>query len=318
MAAAGTSFCLGASNIAAQQQSRQPRIGFLSASSFPDPNLENFRHGLQALGYVEGRNVSIEVRYAERRPARYGPLLEELLQSRITILVTAGPASQVAPIAGRSIPTVIAFSGDPVDAGLVTSLARPDNNVTGVALLQLDIAAKRVDLLAEAVPGVRHIGLISNVNHPGERSEVKVTLAAADSRGLKVRYFPVRTDEDFSAAFAAVESDACDALMTFPEALSNFNREAIAKFALRHRLPSIFGWRSYAEAGGLMAYGPSISEAYTRVAYYVDRIVRGVSPPDLPIEQPTRIELVLNMRTAKSLGIAFPTAIVARADDLID
>lgn len=301
------------------QGGRPPaRIGYLSGSSPPDRGLEYILIGLGRLGYRGGRDFVIEERYADRNYARFPALVEELLRSRIDIMVVAGPAMRAAPLAARSVPVVFVFSGDPVDAGFVSSFARPGGNMTGVSLLQLHLAAKRVELIKEAAPTITRLAILSNPNHPGEPSELQATRRAAEAQNLAHAYFTVRDASEFGPAFAAIQGAGCDAMLTFPEAVTVFHRAEITAFAREYRLPTVFGWKIYAEAGGLMAYGPDLEEAYARAGFYIDRILKGTHPGNLPIEQPTRIELVANLRTSKAIGLPFPQSLTFRADEVIE
>jgi putative ABC transport system substrate-binding protein len=302
----------------AQQRGKPARIGYLSATSAPDFNLESFLAGMRALGYSEGRDFVLEARYADRNYSRFPDLLEELLRARVDVIVTGGPAFRTAPLAGLPIPVVFGFSGDPVDAGIVASLARPGGNVTGVSFLSLDLSIKRVELLKEAMPTMTRVAVLANSTHPGELSEMKATREAARALGLAIEHFEVQTDESFAPAFAAIAESKCDGLLAFPDALKNFNRQKIVAFALSRRLPSIYGWKMYADAGGLLSYGPVLYDAQARLAVYVDKILKGAKPADLPVEQPTKLEMVVNRKTAKALGLEIPPGLILRADVVID
>lgn len=193
--------------------------------------------------------------------AWFPALVEELLHARVDLIVTGGPASQAAPLAAMSVPVVFGFSGDPVDAGIVASFARPGGNATGVSFLALDLSVKRIDLLKEAMPTMTRVAVLSNPDHAGDASELKATRETAVALGLAIEHFEVRTDDGFEPAFAAIAQSKCDGLLAFPDAIANFNRQKIVAFTLRHRLPSIYGWKMYAEAGGLMSYGPVLYDA---------------------------------------------------------
>jgi putative tryptophan/tyrosine transport system substrate-binding protein len=303
---------------AQQQPSKAARIGYLSAASAPDVNIEIFRQGMRSFGYVEGPDFVIEPRYAERDYSRFPALIEELLRAKVELIVTGGPSSRAAPLAGRSVPVVFGFSGDPVEAGIVTSFARPATNATGMSFLALDLAAKRVEMLKEAAPTVTRLAVLSNPEHAGEPSELRVTREAARNLGLEVVYFPVETDDSFEPTLGKIAGSDCDALVAFPDALTFFHRQAIAGFAKDANLPSIFGWKPFVEAGGLMSYGPNLREAFARLAFYVDKILKGAKPSDLPVEQPTKFELAINLKTAKALGLTLPVTLQARADEMIE
>ena len=301
-----------------QQRAKPARIGYLSAASPPDNNLESFRGGMRALGYGEGRDFVLEVRYAGRDYSRFPALVEELLRTRIDLMVAAGPASRAAPFAAASVPVVFGFSGDPVDAGIVASFARPGGNATGLSFLSLDLAVKRLDLLKEAMPTMTRVAVMSNPDHAGDASELRATRETARALGLATEHFEVRTDDSFEPVFAAIAESKCDGLLAFPDALTNFNRQRIVAFALRRRLPSIYGWKMYADAGGLMSYGPVLHDAHARLAVYVDKILKGAKPADLPVEQPTKLEMVVNLKTARAIGVEISPGLILRADELIE
>jgi putative ABC transport system substrate-binding protein len=301
-----------------QQRAKPARIGYLSASSPPDNNFESFLEGMRALGYGEGRDFVLEVRYAGREYGRFPALVDELLRARVDVIVAGGPAFRTAALTALSVPVVFGFSGDPVEAGIVASLARPGGNVTGVSFLSLDLSAKRVELLKEAMPAMTRVAVLANSTHPGEASELKATREAAGKLGIAIEHFEVQSDDSFEPAFAAIAQSKCDGLIAFPDALKNFNRRKIVAFALRRRLPSIYGWKMYAEAGGLMSYGPVQSDAFARLAVYVDKILKGAKPADLPVEQPTKLEMVVNVKTAKALGLEIPPGLILRSDELIE
>jgi putative ABC transport system substrate-binding protein len=293
------------------------RIGYLAATR-SEARDESFRDSMTSLGYVEERDYVVRLRTVERQYDRFAPMMRELLAEGIDILITAGPATRVAPEASRSVPTVFAFSGNPVDAGFVASMARPGGNLTGISFMQLDLAAKRVQLLKEASPRIARLAALSNAFHPGEPSELRVTREAAQGMGIDLTYFPVRTDQDMRNAISAIADSDCDGLVCFPEALSTYFRQPIADMARERRLPSAFGWRVYCEAGGLMANGPDVAAGYARLAVFVDKIVKGAKASSLPIEQPTRIELVVNLATSRAIGLQLPPSLLQMADDLIE
>jgi putative tryptophan/tyrosine transport system substrate-binding protein len=271
-----------------------------------------------AVGYREGRDFVIEARYASRDYSKFPALSDELLRAQVELIVAGGPAFRTWRLAAVPVPVVFLFSGDPVDAGIVSSFARPGGNVTGVSLLSLDLSIKRVQLLKEAMPTMTRVAVLSNPTHPGEVSELKATREAALKLGLAIEHFAVESDNDFDPAFAAIAASTCDGLIAFPDALKNFNRQKIVAFALSRRLPSIYGWKMYAEAGGLMSYGPILDDVSVRVAVYVDKILKGAKPADLPVEQPTKLEMVVNRQTAKALGLEIPPGLILRADEVIE
>ena len=312
---AATAWPLGAR---AQQRAKPARIGYLSSSSPPDVFLESFIRGMGVVGYGEGRDFVIEARYAGRDYSKFPALADELLRAQVDLIVAGGPAFRTWRLAAVPVPVVFLFSGDPVDAGIVASFARPGGNVTGVSLLSLDLSMKRLDLLKEAMPTMTRVAVLSNPTHPGEASELRATREAARALGLAIEHFEVGSDDDFEPAFAAIAQSKCDGLIAFPDALKNFNHQKIVGFALRRRLPSIYGWKMYAEAGGLMSYGPVLDDVSVRVAVYVDKILKGAKPADLPVEQPTKLEMVVNLKTAKALGLEIPPGLILRADALLE
>jgi len=302
----------------AKQGAKSGRIGYLSSSSPPDVFLESFIRGMGAVGYGEGRDFVIEARYARRDYSKFPALADELLRAQVDLIVAGGPAFRTLRPAAVPVPVVFLFSGDPVEAGIVASFARPGGNVTGVSLLSLALSIKRLDLLKEAMPIMTRVAVLSNLTHPGELSELSATREAARALGLAIEHFDVESDDDFEPTFAAIAQSKCDGLIAFPDALKNFNNKKIVEFALRRRLPSIYGWRMYAEAGGLMSYGPVLDDVSVRVAVYVDKILKGAKPADLPVEQPTKLEMVVNLKTAKVLGLEIPHGLILRADALLE
>jgi putative ABC transport system substrate-binding protein len=308
---------LAAPRILAQVRKRL-RIGYLSPTSPPDPNLESFRRGMLESGRAEGDDYELEIRYAGRDYSRITDLAQELLAARVDIMVTAGAMTGVARLAAQTVPVVFGFSGDPVDAGIVESFAHPGGNATGFSMLQLDIASKRVELLKELAPSIDRVAVIANPGHPGVGSELQATRDAAKFLGLQVEVFEPANDETFPPVMRAVAASDWNALLAFPEALTLSHRETLAGAALHRRAPSAFGWKLYAQAGGLVSYGPDMAHAFMRLAYFVDRISSGARAADLPIERPTKLELVLNLKTANALGLTIPPSLLARADEVIE
>lgn len=295
---------------------RLPRIGYLSAFEAPDRDVESLRAGLRAFGHVEGQTYTLETRYAERRFERFGALLDELLTIGVSVLALGGSATQVARRAEQRVPVVFAMSGDPIEAGLITSIPRPGGNVTGISFLALDLVPKRLSLLKEAAPGVRRVGVVSNPQHAGERNERRVTEEAAHTLSIEIVYRP--TNVDMARALATIRDAGCDGLTAFPEAVTSAAAAQLADFAIENAMPSVFGWRNFTVAGGLMSYGPVRHDAYARMGYFIDRILRGAKPSDLPAEFPTVIELVINQRTARRLDLTIPHILASRADEVIE
>jgi putative tryptophan/tyrosine transport system substrate-binding protein len=216
------------------------------------------------------------------------------------------------------VPVVFGFSGDPVDAGIVASFARPGGNATGISFLALALAAKRVDVLKEVAPQLSRLAILSNPDHAGEASELRAAREAARTLNVAVEYFQVRTDDEFERSLSAIAAARCDGLLSFPEALTLFHIKSIAQFALQQRIPSIYGWRVFAQNGGLITYGPNLRDAYAHLATFVVKILRGARPADLPVEQPNRIETIVNLKTAQLIGLPISSQLLLRADEVIE
>jgi putative tryptophan/tyrosine transport system substrate-binding protein len=299
-----------------------PKIGFLVPASgiyirTPTAIFDAFRRGLTDLGYIEGRSVRYEYRSGPDRAAR-DDMAAELVRLEVDVLVAAGAAAFSAKAASASIPIVFGFSGDPVQAGLVDSLARPGHNMTGVTFLTTELAGKRLDLLKKAAPAISQVAVMAFPGHPGEQSEWRAWEDAARALGVSLHLFELKNAADVDQALATVASGTIDAIHALPDGVTAESRVRIAEFALTQHLPSIFGWKEYAEAGGLMSYGPNMEESWHRVAAFVDKILKGAKPADLPVEQPTRFELIVNLKTAKAIGITVPQILLAQADEVIE
>jgi putative ABC transport system substrate-binding protein len=279
--------------------------------------VDGFREGLRKHGYIEGQNVILELRYAPGNLDALRAAISELTQMPVAFIVSSGPAIQAIKTV-RGVSVLFAISGDPIELGIAKSLARPGGDFTGSTFLSLEVAGKRVQLLKEAVPRLRTLAALSNTNHPGEASERRVTESAAQALGIGLTYVPFGAAGELDRALDAVREARPDGVVVFPDGSTMANRVKIAQFAIMQRLPSMFGWSEYCDAGGLLSYGANQRDAYVRLASYADRLLRGAKPADLPIEQPTRFELVLNVRTARILGITVPQSIVLAADRLIE
>jgi putative ABC transport system substrate-binding protein len=302
----------------AQKPPTVRKIGFLgSAASGFILSYEVFRQSLRELGYVEGHNIAIEYRSAEGRP-RLFELANELVREKVEVIVAAGgPAARSAKEATKMIPIVFTTSGDPVEAGFVDSLARPGGNMTGTSWLSFELVGKRLELLKEAVPRVSRVAILSNPQHPGEQRELRETQSTARAMGMTLDYHQTRTSAEFDAAYDAISKQNVNGLLVFPEAITLANRQGIIGFAAKHRLPRMLGWKEFVEAGGLMSYGPNRDESYRRIAVYVDKILKGTKPADLPAELPLRFELVINLKTAKDIGVTITPNVLARADRVV-
>jgi putative ABC transport system substrate-binding protein len=305
----------------AQQPGKVWRIGFLSAQSRPAflGLYAGFQQGMAELGYVEGRDFTGEFRFAEGQYARLPGLAAELVGLRVDVLFTAVTAA-LRPLqqATHTIPIVFASINDPVGNGFVASLARPGGNTTGLAGSTDDTAPKQLDLLATIVPGVTRGGLLGNPDNPSYPPILKNTQGAARQAGLALVPAQARNLLEIEQAFTAFGNDRVQAFMTAPDSVFFAQRQHIAEFALRNRLPSMFGQREYAAAGGLMSYGESVKEFYRRAAAFVDKIFKGAKPADLPVEQPTRFHLVINRKTAEALGVTIPPQLYVFADEVIE
>jgi ABC-type uncharacterized transport system substrate-binding protein len=305
----------------AQEPGKLPRIGFLgnSTAALEADLLQAFRNGLRELGYVEGRNIAIEQRWAEGSYDRLPALVAELVAAKVAMIVTAGtPAALAAVAVAPAIPLVMVAVGDPIGVGLVQSLARPGGNATGLTSISPDLEAKRLHLLRELMPKVSRIAFIWN---PGNaymlRDEREVRTAAAPLN-IRVLALSVRHEDEFEAAFAAITREGVEAMLVPADRLFLHNRERIIAFARRSRLPVISAYRELVEAGGLMSFGPSYAVMHRQAARFVDKILKGAKPAELPVEQPARFELVIDLRTAKALGIDIPPSLLARADEVIE
>jgi putative tryptophan/tyrosine transport system substrate-binding protein len=306
----------------AQQATKVYRIGWLSAGSRPagpDPRLDTFQHGLRDLGYVEGQNLRIEHRYAEGSDARLGDLAAELARLPVDVIVAGGSAAtRAAQQATRTIPIVMASSGNPVGLGFVASLARPGGNITGMSNFVAELPGKQLELLKEAVPQRTRIAVLTNPASPAHGPEMEYLAVAAKALGVHVHIVGLRRRDELAGAFAAMIREGAEALVVLGEPLL-LDRliSAIVDLAAQYRLPAIYRWRRDVEAGGLMSYGPNQPAIWRRFAYYVDRILQGTPPADLPVEQPTKFELVLNLKTAKALGLTFPPTLLIQADEVM-
>jgi putative ABC transport system substrate-binding protein len=308
---------------AAQQAKKVYRIGYLSSL---DPSAESTRSeairlALRELGYIEGQNSAIEYRYSEGKSDRLPELAAELVRLKVDIIVVGGgePWIRAAKNATKTIPIVMVGPGrDPVEAGLVESLARPGGNVTGITNFSIELGGKRLELLKEAVPKVARVAVLYDPVTPGGVRELKEVLpVAARALGLTIQPWEVRAADGFDMVFGALNKERPDGLYVTSGPLLNANQKRIVGFALKSRLPSVYNGREYVDAGGLMSYGADLADIYRRVAYFVDKILKGAKPSDLPVEQPTKFELVINLKTAKQIGLTIPQKVLGRADKVI-
>ena len=304
---------------AAQGQGRAPRIGWLTAQRPPSlvPYVEAFRTSLAELGFAEGRNLAIDFRYGDDDITRVRALADELVRLPVDLIVVQGEAVLEIKATKLPVPVVYAYSGDPVAAGLAESLARPNASMTGLTYLALELNGKRLELLRELVPGVRRVALLANPEYPGESAERANAEATAARINFDVSHVPARTSDELAAAFARMTSDRTQAISLFADSFTVQNRAAIMAFGMRQKIPVVSSWPVFADSGALCTYGPRLVDSYRRLAYYADRVLRGTKPAELPIEQPTTIETIINLKTADALGLKIPPAVLVRADRVI-
>jgi putative ABC transport system substrate-binding protein len=309
--------------VTAQPREKVPRIGYLNPGSSSDPlrqrRLEAFRQSLRELGYEEGKNIAIESRWAEGKYDRYPALAADLVRLKVDVIVAqSGGATQAAQQATRTIPIVMSIVLDPVGSGLVPSLARPGGNVTGTSFMGPDLVGKQLELLKELVPKVSRVAFLLHPANPGSALILREAEAAARILKVRLQLLEARGPPEIDSAFAAMTRERVGALLIFPDPLFGTQRRQIAELAAKRRIPAIYGGAvEYAEAGGLMVYGPNIPDLERRAATYVDKILKGAKPADLPVEQPTKFELIINLKTAKALGLTIPQSVLGRADEVI-
>jgi putative ABC transport system substrate-binding protein len=310
---------VGSPLVTRAQQAKRPIIGFLgvSTSSAWTHWTGAFVRRLGELGWTEGRNLTIEYRWAEGRGERYVEVAAEFVRLKVDVIVTGGSAIQAAMQATSTIPIVFALSVDPIAGGLVTSLARPGGNVTGLSVLSNETASKRLEILREGIPGLRRLAVLGNGSYAGSIDEMREVQSAARSLGIEVDRLEIRHAADIAPAFDKLKSGT-QALYVCPDALVNANRARIGILALGVRVPTMFGFREYVDPAGLMSYGPHVPDLFRRAGEYVDKILRGAKAGELPVEQPTKFELVVNLTVAKALGIKLPEAFLLRADEVIE
>jgi putative ABC transport system substrate-binding protein len=304
----------------AQQADKLPTIGFLGVTtpSAQSQRTAAFSQRLRELGWIEGRTVTIDYRWMEGRVERSAEIVAEFVRLKVDVIVTAATAPVIAAKQATSvIPIVFAAAADPVGNGLVASLARPGGNVTGLSIQSPDLAGKRLDILREVIPGLHRLAIMANVGTPGALREMREVQAMATALGLEVDTLEILRVEDIAPAFEALQ-DRADALYVCADPLVNANRIRVVTLAWGARVPTLFGERENVDAGGLMSYGPSLADLYRRAANHVDKILRGAKPGDIPIEQPTKFDLIINFKTAKVLGLEIPPTLLALADEVIE
>jgi putative tryptophan/tyrosine transport system substrate-binding protein len=301
----------------AEQPARVPQIGYLMHRSGATEFDQAFLEALRSLDYVEGQNIAIEWRFSDGDDTALPALATELVDRQVNVLVTASSAIPAAKDATSRIPIVMATSGDPVSDGFVVSLGRPGGNITGLSALHPSLTGKRLELLKDVVPRVSRVAVLRNAGNPSSEREFSETEAAGQILDLELQPLPLRRGEDLEEAFAAATAYGAHALLVLSDAFTFTHRRRIIELAVDSRLPSMFPTKAYTEAGGLICYGPNVVDLYRRAAYYVDRILKGTKPADLPVEQPMRFDFVVNLKTAKELGITFPNEIMLQVTEVI-
>ena len=304
----------------AQQPKKVPRIGYLSATS-PSVNptrIEAFRQGLRELGYVEGKNIIIEWRYAEGKLDRVGELAADLMRLKVDVIVTGGPT--ITPAVKRTtttIPIVMGYDNDPVGSGFVASLAHPGGNITGLSALFPELSGKRLELLKEIIPTLSRVAVIGTSTQPGNPQALKEAELAGGPLRVQLQYLDVLDPKDVEIAFRAASKGRAEAVLVLVGAVLNSHRIQVADLAAKNRLPAVYGQPQYVEDGGLLSYAPNFTDLFRRAAAYVDKILKGAKPADLPVEQPKKFELVINLKAAKQIGLTIPPNVLARADKVI-
>lgn len=307
--------------LAARAQPKISRVGFMGNSTAAlEANLVGaFRDGLHELGYEEGRNIIIEYRWADGKYEQFPALVAELIAAKVDVIVTAGtPAALAVKKATTTVPLVMVAVGDPVGTGLVPSLARPGGNLTGLSSIAPDLEGKRLDILREVVPTLSHVAILFNSLNPFHVASMRQAHAAAQAMGIKLQQHDVRKSEDLDGAFAAIRKERPDALLILADRVFLHNRQRMMDFTEEQRLPNINAYTELVEAGGLMSYGPSYEDMHKRAAIYVDKIIKGAKPADLPIEQPSKFTFNINLKVAKALGLSVPSSLVTLADKVIE
>jgi putative ABC transport system substrate-binding protein len=303
----------------AQEPKKVPRIGFLTTSPSVFPGrIEAFRQGLRELGYVEGKNIVIEWRYAEGKLDRLPALTAELVRLKVDVIVTGGPtATGFLKKATTTIPIVMGFDTDPVGNGLVASLARPGGNITGLSVLSPELGGKRLEILKDVVPKLSRVAVLGSSTLPGNTQTLRETELAAGALGVKLQHFDVLSPMDMEAAFRRAVKERADAVLALGNTVLNAHRTQVAGLAVKSRLPAMYYAAEFVEAGGLMFYGVEFADLFRRAATYVDKILKGAKPADLPVEQPMKFEFIINLKTAKQMGLTIPPNVLARADKVI-
>jgi putative tryptophan/tyrosine transport system substrate-binding protein len=315
-----TTLLLATVPLAEAQQPAPFRVGWISndRGSGNSPMFDAFREGMRDLRYVEGRNLIIDARWGQGSNERLAQLAVELVKSNPQLIVAqGGPATYPVVRAGATMPVVFGFSGDPVEGKLVESFAHPGRNLTGVSFLSLELVGKRMELLKEALPSLKRVAILANPQHPGEQGELHASQSAAKELGLALEYFQLPITAKLEDILPAIAKSRSEAIVVFPDAYMMGLSERIAEFAVKHRIPATSGWAQFAEGGNLMTYGPNLRDSFRRLATYVDKILKGAKPSDLPVELPMKLEFVINLKAAKQIGLTIPPNVLARADKVI-
>jgi putative ABC transport system substrate-binding protein len=316
--AIGVALTVCGASAEAQQPTKVPRIGILSGGLLNVPRREAFRQGIRDLGYVEGKNIVIEWRSAEGKLDHLPALAAELVRLKVDVIVTTTPlATRAAKETTVAIPFVMANEGDPVGTGVVASLARPGGNITGLATLAPELSGKRLELLKEIVPKLSRVAVLGDPNNPGYAQVLREVELAAGAFKVQVQYLDVLDVKEIETAFRAATKGRAEAVLVLAGPVVNSQRKQIVELAVKNRLPAIYAQTEYTEAGGLMYYGTNIADLFRRAATYVDKILKGAKPADLPVEQPKKFELIINLKAAKQIGLTIPPNVLARADKVI-
>jgi putative ABC transport system substrate-binding protein len=304
----------------AQPATQVPRIGFLSALSyeaFPS-RIDAFRQGLKELGYIDGRNIVVEYRWAEGKSDRLPQLAAELERLKVRLIVSAGPsATRPAKQATTTTPIVMAFDSDPVGSGFVVSLGRPGGRITGLSRLSPEISAKQIDVLTQIVPRLSRVAILGDFREPGNASALEQTEHAARILGVQVHQFDVRVSKNIEEIIQSARKERADALVVLPSVVTYARRTEVIAFASKHRLPAMYAFEEFVDVGGLITYSANMDDLFRRAATYVDRILKGSKPAELPVEQPSKFDFVINLKAAKQIGLEIPMSVLARADRVI-
>ncbi|HZI82957.1 MAG TPA: ABC transporter substrate-binding protein [Casimicrobiaceae bacterium] len=303
-----------------QAQARPLRVAWASIerANSNSPYLGAFRDGMRELGYIEGRDLVIDAWWGDGAEAKLARQVDAIVRSRPDVIVAQGGLA-LSPLreAGLKIPIVFGVSAEPVEAGIAESFGHPGGNATGMSFFALDLVGKRMQIMKEALPAMKRLAVLADPQHPGQHKELAAAQAAADSLGLKINYFPVHSERELESALADIARDRYDAILAFADGFTQSYAGRIAAFSLQQRIPAVDGWSPFAREGNFMVYGPVLEDCYHRLAVYVDKIHKGARAADLPIELPTKVELVINLKTAKAIGVDVPAPLLVRADELI-